>query len=180
MDRAGLFKPPFSESRRFRGAAASKIAPEPATQSDRPRPTKEPMRYLLQTPILYLEGVIDRTKKKVEHAQFVLSIYAILVVGVFGGLFKLLEHPNISRLALMVVGMLAFVKLFNAAVGKNGTDGIAFAWSMRLQHTYPRWRWLIGAVLNSAVVYVWPPIASVYVLFAILYCLTALVEDRGC
>lgn len=129
--------------------------------------------------IAHVERSLDITKKRCEHAQFVMGVYATLVLGALGGLLKAAGSASWTGLAVAMVTAGGLIYLMNAAVGKAGTDGVAFRWSMALQQSYPRWRWMIGGVLNSLLIYCWPPLGHFYILVFGLFLLQALVAPNS-
>lgn len=137
------------------------------------------MPTVLQNITQYSELIIDRTKKKVEYAQFLFGVYAILLVGIFGSVLQPVRAPSWTGLAISLFGTGALFGLLQAAAGKKLEEGIAFRWSVQLQARFPRWRWLIGSVLNGAAVFAWPPLAHVYAIVWMFFTLTSLVEVAG-
>lgn len=137
------------------------------------------MPTVIQDIAQYSERVIDRTKKRVEHAQFLFGVYAILLVGIFGSVLQPVRAPSWMGLAISLFGTGALFGLLQAAAGKKLEEGIAFRWSVQLQARFPRWRWLIGSVLNGVAVFAWPPLAHVYAIVWVFFTLTSLVEPEG-
>lgn len=129
--------------------------------------------------VTHVERSLDITKRRCEHAQFVMGVYATLVLGAIGGLLKSAGSANWMALCFAMASAGGLIYLMNAAVGKAGTDGVAFRWSMALQQRYPRWRWMIGGVLNTVLIYCWPPLGHFYVLVFGLFLLQALAAPNS-